>query len=441
MMDEFKKHERLKESKIGSIGLVPAHWQVVKIKYLLKERKERSSTGEEKLLMMSQKYGLVERSKFHAKKVVAESAIGNKMVYKDDLVFNKLKAHLGLFYKSKNEGVGIVSPDYAVYFGRDKVDVKYFEYLFRHPVFIGQFVSAATGIVDGLKRLYTNDLFNLYTLCPPRKEQKAILDFLNEKVFIINKYIKTKEKTITLLQERKAAIINQAVTKGLDPNVPMKDSGIEWLGEIPAYWEVKKIKYLVTILADMVSSKEIDDIYLSLEKIISWKGDYDLSLGEKDFESTVKRFKAGDVLFGRLRPYLAKVVVAESKGVCVGELLVLRPKKQILSVYLKYLFLNKEIINEIDSSTFGAKMPRAKWGDIGKIEVAIPDEIEQKRILNYFLAECSKIDLLIKNAKKEITLIKEYKESLIAATVTGKINVSTYKTETNYAQSTNNRLI
>ena len=155
MMGKFRKYERFKESNIGSIGQVPAHWQVVKIKYLLKERKERSSTGEEKLLMMSQKYGLVERAKFHDKKVVAESAVGNKMVYKGDLVFNKLKAHLGLFYKNKNEGIGIVSPDYAVYFGRDKVkvDVKYFEYLFRHPVFIGQFVSAATGIVDGLKRL------------------------------------------------------------------------------------------------------------------------------------------------------------------------------------------------------------------------------------------------------------------------------------------------
>ncbi|MBM7456615.1 type I restriction enzyme S subunit [Oceanisphaera litoralis] len=146
----------MKDSGVEWIGQIPEHWEVKRLKYVLKERSERSKTGEEPLFMVSQVHGLVVRADFHEKAAVAASNIDNKIVHKNDLVFNKLKAHLGVFFKSNIDYQGLVSPDYAVYKCEDYiVDSKYLELLFRHPSYIAQFVVRATGVVEGLIRLHS----------------------------------------------------------------------------------------------------------------------------------------------------------------------------------------------------------------------------------------------------------------------------------------------
>lgn len=204
---------QLKDSGVEWIGEIPEHWECKKLKFILNERNERSLTGCEPLFMMSQLYGLVLRSDYHEKAEVAESNVGNKMVYKNDLVFNKLKAHLGVFFKSEIEFTGLVSPDYAVYYANDLIeDVKFLELLFRHPIYIEQFIIRATGIVEGLIRLYTDDLFDLYIPLPPNKEQMEILEELQR---IVNRYeqLVLKEQTqIQKLKEYKTSLIDSAVT-------------------------------------------------------------------------------------------------------------------------------------------------------------------------------------------------------------------------------------
>jgi type I restriction enzyme S subunit len=167
----------MRDSGVEWIGEIPEHWEVKRLKYVLEERNDRSTTGEEPLFMVSQVHGLVVRADYHKKAEVAASSIDNKIVYENDLVFNKLKAHLGVFFKSTIEYEGIVSPDYAVYKSKGLIsDLKYLELLFRHQAYIGQFIIRATGIVEGLIRLYTGDLFDIAVPVPPEDELRELLE-------------------------------------------------------------------------------------------------------------------------------------------------------------------------------------------------------------------------------------------------------------------------
>jgi len=206
-------HIKLKNSGIDWIGEIPEHWEVKRIKYLLKERNERSEDGNEPILMMSQTHGLVIRSEYHEKVEVAQSTVGNKIVYTNDMVFNKLKAHLGVFFKSTIPFKGIVSPDYAVYYSNGLIsDIKFLEVLFRHPAYIGQFICKATGIVEGLIRLYTGDLFAIKVSVPPKNEQTEILNYIEAQCTKIDQAISLQTQQIEGLKEYKSTLIDSAVT-------------------------------------------------------------------------------------------------------------------------------------------------------------------------------------------------------------------------------------
>lgn len=203
----------MKESGVEWIRKIPKHWEVKRLKFVLEERNERSKTGEEPLLMMSQVHGLVVRADYNEKAEVAASNIDNKIVYENDLVFNKLKAHLGVFFKSNIPFKGIVSPDYAVYKCKAHiVDAKYLEFLFRHPSYIEQFIIRATGIVEGLIRLYTSDLFDIAVPVAPSEEQIEILNHIDVRGKEIDQIISIQQLQIDKLKEYKTSLINSAVT-------------------------------------------------------------------------------------------------------------------------------------------------------------------------------------------------------------------------------------
>lgn len=203
----------MKNSGVAWIGKIPEHWQVKRLKFVLDERSERSLTGEEPLFMVSQQYGLVVRADYHEKAVVAASNIDSKIVYKNDLVFNKLKAHLGVFFKSNIDFKGIVSPDYAVYKIKDYIsNTKILELLFRNPLYIEQFTIRATGIVEGLIRLYTSDLFDISIPIAPKEEQLEILAHIEKMSVLFDKAIEIHREQCENLKEYKTTLINSAVT-------------------------------------------------------------------------------------------------------------------------------------------------------------------------------------------------------------------------------------
>jgi restriction endonuclease S subunit len=296
--------------------------------------------------------------------------------------------------------------------------IKFFYYwlIYRRPMLI----SLSTG--GGQPNLSQDDLKSLRVPLPSTSEQQAITDFLDRETTRLDELIAKKQKLIELLQEQRTALITHTVTKGLTPDAPKKYGGVEWLGEIPTHWEVNRLKWGVSLINDKVENGETDTSYLGLENVESWTG----RIIESDFrpeqEGASNSFRKDDVLFGKLRPYLAKAVHAQYHGICTSELMVLRPQKYYPR-YLFYYMLSRNTVNIIDSSTYGVKMPRANWQFIGNLPTPLPSLREQQAIADFLDKETSRIDNLVSRINQAVEKLQEYRSALITAAVTGKMDV------------------
>lgn len=200
----------MKDSGIEWIGTYPEDWTLTKVKWLLNERNERSEDGSEEPLSMSQKYGLIPTKEMDTIPNMASSFVGAKITHVGDLIFNKLKAHLGVFAVSRYNG--LVSPDYAVYYKTERADMRYLEYLFKTPQYILEFRKRSTGVGAGLTRLYTGDLFAMYSASPSLEEQQEIAVYLDKKCIEIDSLIDSKERFIKELESYKKSLIYEYVT-------------------------------------------------------------------------------------------------------------------------------------------------------------------------------------------------------------------------------------
>ncbi len=208
----------------------------------------------------------------------------------------------------------------------------------------------------------------------------------------------------------------------------MKDSGVEWLGEVPEHWIVERLKSSVANIVEQNTERRQRDIYLALENVESWMGRLRSADLEAPPDSQLKRFESGDVLFGKLRPYLAKVTCPAISGLCVGEFLVLRPhNSKFASRYVEQLLRSKPVIDIVDSSTYGAKMPRADWTFIGSMAVVRPSLPEQTAIVRFLDHADRRIRRYIRAKQKLIALLEEQKKAIIHQAVTGQIDVQTGK--------------
>ncbi|HCH5773751.1 TPA: restriction endonuclease subunit S [Vibrio parahaemolyticus] len=421
MIEQMPKYESYKNSGVEWLGELPSHWSAKRLKFLLEERSERSLFGNEPLLMMSQKYGLVVRADFHDKSETSETNVNNKIVHKNDLVFNKLKAHLGVFYKSEIDFQGSVSPDYAVYKSRKRneiCDLKFLELLFRHPAYIQQFVVRATGIVEGLIRLYTSDLFDIHVPLPPVNEQKSILDFLAAKTLQINEVITIKQKQIELLKERKQIIIQQAVTQGLNPDAPMKDSNVVSIGQIPKHWKLMSLRYAFEFKNNMrVPLSAIDRgnmqgkyPYYGASGIIDYVDDYIFD------EELILIAEDGANLLSKSTPL---AFVASGKYWVNNHAHIIKPK----FVGFKYW---AELLSCLDYTIFisGAAQPKLTRDRLGSVKLPVPPEDEILEIVDFIESIIPPIDSEIELSTRQIEKLKEYKAVLINDAVTGKIKVT-----------------
>lgn len=429
----YAKYESYKDSGVDWLREIPEHWQLKRLKYVLAERNERSKTGEEPLFMVSQKYGLVVRADYHDKAEIAQSNIDNKIVYKNDLVFNKLKPHLGVFYKSEIDFKGLVSPDYAVYKVKNYIyDMKYLELLFRNPKYIEQFIIRATGIVEGLIRLYTTELFELPVMIPPREEQEKILNFLHGKTAQIDQAIALKQQQIEKLNEYKQIVIQNAVTKGLNPNVPMKNSGVDWIGDIPEHWEVKKNTHLFNKIGSGTTPTSSDLSYYDSGDI-NWlqtgdlNNDYIVATSRKINQKAMSKFSS-------LKLYDENSLVIAMYGATIGKVGLLKIKSTtnqaccVLGnsdkVFMKYIFYVMQFAkNHLISNSYGGGQPNINQDMIKNLRIPYPNLQEQEKIANYLDDLNEKIYKTSKGYQTQIDRLKEYKNILINQAVTGKIKI------------------
>ena len=409
----MRHYPEYKESGVEWIGEIPAHWEIGKIKHIATFVSQKS-TPETDAIKISPENVESETGKVLDPYSSYDSA-GVKF-QAGDVLFNKLRVYL-----SK-----VVFTEYSGYSLGEMIVIKPSlqgsgKHLF-YLMLSCRFIEYCNSISEGVKmpRTDVDDILNAQIPLALYEEQTQIVNFLDRKTRQIDELIRIKEQQIELLKEQRTVLINQAVTKGLDPNVEMKPSGMEWIGEMPVHWEIGKIKHIATFVSEK-STPETSAIKISPENVESETGrvlDFCSS-----YDSVGVKFQAGDVLFNKLRVYLSKVVFAKYGGYSLGEMIVIRPSLQRMAKYLFYLMLSSRFIEYCNAISYGVKMPRTAVDDILDAQIPMTSDQEQIQIANFLDHKTEQIDELIAAEGRKIELLKEYRQSLISEAVTGKIDV------------------
>lgn len=421
----MKKYDSYKDSGIDWIGEIPKHWEVSSVKFLSKIQNGStpSSSVEEYWngdvnWVTTDDLGKLKRKEItKTKRTISQlgyESCGTTVAPIGSIVISTRApiGHIGILKieACSNQGCKTIIPT--------KINSNFCYYYFLKS----KEILESLGQGSTFKELPTPTLKDFKVVFPNLDEQNLISNYLDHKTTQIDNLISKKQQFINLLQEERIAVINQAVTKGLDSNVKMKDSGIEWLGEIPKHWEVKKLKYICKLITKKATDKP--DYVLALENIKSWSGEIIGNPYENKMEGDAILFEENDVLFSKLRPYLSKVSKTIRNGGCVGELLVLRAEKTVSPDFLYQRLSSEMIITIVDGSTYGTKMPRASWDKfISDLCVGLPPIKEQIEIANYLNNKIFEIGIVISKSQQEIELLNEYKTALISEVVTGKVDV------------------
>ena len=422
----MNKYDSYKPSGVKWLGEIPSHWEVVKSKYLWKESFSISENGNEELLSVSQYDGIIP-AKGDSR---SESLKGYKIVSENDLVINIMLAWMGGLGVSKYDG--IVSPAYCVYKLTKDSNPKYLHYLYKTPLYLAEFARHSSGVIPSRWRMYTDDFGQVVSLLPPRKEQDAIVEYLDEKMAKIDAAIAQQQKMIDLLNERKQIIINRAVAKGLNPNAKMKDSGVEWIGEVPEHWEVRKLKYLLNaslMYGANESAESEDESYPRYIRITDI--DEDGNLRPDTFRSLPPTkaepylLKKGDLLFARSGATAGKTYLfnEDIKACFAGYLIKASLKGTLLPEYLNYYTKSGIYDNWKKSIFIQATIPNIGAEKYANLQITLPSIKEQKDIVKHLDVETDKINQVVRNCQKQISLLQERKQIVINEVVTGKAKV------------------
>ncbi|MBC6431568.1 restriction endonuclease subunit S [Nostoc sp. HG1] len=422
-----------KEDKLPGIKEIPTHWGVVRNSLLFKEVSETGYGNLELLSILSDK-GIVKQSETGRKERAPEDRSSYKRILKGDIGYNLMNAFSGSIGFSNHDG--IISPAYAVCRPKIEIDGNYFHYLFRTNLYLTEFDRNAYGIMYERNRLYFENFKKIYVPCPPIDEQKQIARFLDRKLEQIGHFISNKQRLIELLKEQKTAIVNRAVTKGLNPDAPMKPSGIEWLGDIPAHWEIIKLGRLCNVTK--LTGFEYTKLWRTDPngEIIALRGlniknnrlllDDDVETISAELSNQLKRSKlfAGDIVFpctGTLGH--GALIEEDSKYHLNQNIAKITPSENINPNFLLYMLCCSGMQYQINRLNYSGLQPVLLIGTIRNLILQIPPKIEQYHIVNSLNTTTEKINLAIAKTEKEIELIQEYRTTLISDAVTGKIDV------------------
>lgn len=404
-----------KDSGVDWLGDVPEAWHIKRLGSYFIERRTKVSDKDYPALSVT-KMGILSQLENAAK---TNDGDNRKLVKKGDFVINSRSDRKGSSGVSNLDGsVSLINIVLQPKF----INPQFTNYLLKNYSFVEEFYRIGHGIVADLWTTRYEDMKNIFLSIPSQKEQITIVDFLDKKTTQIDQAISIKQKQIELLKERQQIIIQQAVTKGLDPNVPMKDSGIEWIGMIPEHWEIKKLKYVLQLTNKKQLSLNSELLYIGMENIESGTGEFIETNSET--EGLANYFEANQLLFGKLRPYLAKVYKTRTIGLCSTEFLVYKCPDNLCIDFYHCFLISPEFIKVINASTYGSKMPRANSDFIGNQMILVPPLKEQIEINQYVNKNKNNIKQLIIIYQQQIEKLKEYKTTLIDSAVTGKIKIT-----------------
>lgn len=387
----MEKYSEYKDSGVQWLGKIPKHWDIIKAKYLWNEVFSFSENGSENLLSVSQ-YDGVTQAKNESR---SESLKGYKKVAKDDLVINIMLAWMGGLGVSEYNG--IVSPAYCVYRLKKAANPKFMHYLYKTPIYLAEFARHSTGVIPSRWRMYTDDFGQVLTLVPPIDEQDMIVSYLDKVTSKIDEAIAQQQKMIDLLNERKQIIINNAVTKGLNPDVPMKDSGVDWIGEIPEHWEVMKTLFTLSMpITDGPHETPLlyeDGIpFVSAEAVSMGNGGINFNhirgyISKTFYDECCKKYtpQRYDIYMIKSGATTGKVAIVETdvKFTIWSPLAVFRCNQQIMNPYYLFFVLQSKFYQlQVQLGWSYGTQQNIGMRTLEKLKVTVPPVCEQVMIAN-----------------------------------------------------------
>ena len=442
-------YESYKPSGIDWLGDIPSHWEVKQLKYLVADKKNAIKTGPFGSQMKND--DLVENGEYkvYTQRNVLDRDFDKGTDFISEEKFRDLKefevfAGDVLFTTRGTIGQAAIVPNEIQRGVLHPCVIKMAPDIQRlDPNWLLTFVNDTAYFVENvllesnstvIEVIYSGTLKEVVIPVPPLGEQRTIYNYIHRKTAQIDDLVARKEQLLALLQQKRQAIINEAVTRGLDANAPKKDSGIEWLGEIPAHWEVKKLKHVASVnptKKNFISTEESQVVFLPMEKV-SEKGILTQDLRKKvgEVEGGLTYFERNDILIAKITPCFEN-----GKGALLDNLVtdygfgstefhVVRAEERIASKFIFYL-TKGDSFNQIGEAfmTGSAGQKRVPTSFVENFPVALPPFQEQSTIISYLDERMRSIDQAVSEIKTQLTYFKTYRQSLISEVVTGKVDV------------------
>lgn len=432
VLDKIKveKYSSYKNSGAEWLGDIPTHWNTLSNKNIFKLKKNQVGKKSSDYVLLSLTLnGVIKRDMENPQGKFPAEFNTYQEVKKGDFIFCLFDVEETPRCVGLSDFDGMITGAYTVMEPYDNFDRNFLYYFNLNLDADKRMKPLYTGLRNTISK---ENFFSFKTFVPPLLEQTSIAAFLDRKTALIDQAIDIKQKQIELLKERRQILIHKAVTRGLNPNVKMKDSGVEWIGEIPEGWEVKRLKDVCLININSLPEntsynlefKYVDIGSVTLESGINNTEDYTFG----NAPSRARRIaKNGDTIISTVRTYLKAIDFIDevkSKYVYSTGFAVLQPKEFMYPEFLGYFVLSDAFTEQVTVNSKGMSYPAINSTDIGRLTVVHCKFEDQKQIVAYIKITTSKIDTAISLKEQEIEKLKEYKGTLINSAVTGKIKVS-----------------
>ena len=420
-------YEDYQDVNISWCAEIPAHWNTQPIRNLFTEsrRKNTGAKNTDYLSLMANRGIIPYSEKGDVGNKMPADLSGCKIVEVDDFVLNSMNFGIGSFGVSSLGGV--CSSVYVILKADNPISIRYYEKIFQHPQFQTFSQSLGNGILAHRCAIGWDELKNAHFPVPPDDEIEAIAAFLDDKCAKIDEAVGIKEAQIKLLAERRQILIQQAVTRGLNPD-PMKDSGIDWIGQIPAHWDAVPLKRLFHERNERTKTGEETLLSLRMvEGLVPHDNVSDKAISNADLVD-YKKVYPSQMVMNRMRASIGLFGIVEQPGLVSPDYAIFDIRHDLFGPFYLSMFKTDEMGTRFRVSSRGlgtgsSGFMRLYTDDFGSISVPVPTRAEQQEIVKHINAVTEKINGAISLKRSQITALKEYKTSLINAAVTGKIKV------------------
>ena len=428
MIEGLKPYPEYKDSGQLWLGDVSLHWAPLPNRALFDEVKDKNHPDAE-MLSVTIKRGILPQKELLAGTSKKDSSNSNKSAYKllcpGDIAYNKMRAWQGAFGRSDYRG--IISPAYVVIRPREDASSRFFHHLYRTPTFAKEAERWSYGIASDMWSLRPEHFKVIGSVLPPPEEQAAIVRFLNHANRKIDRFIHTKRKLIALLNGQRQSIIHRAVTQGISPDVPMKPSGVDWLGDIPKHWDVLRAKYLFREIDERSKTGKEEMLSVSHITGVTPRSEKNITMFKAASNIGHKVCRPGDLAINTMWAWMAALGFSNHLGVISPAYAVYRQQKpeRLLSSYGDLLLRTETYKANYLSRSTGIRASRLRLypEQFLRIPILVPPKSEQEAIVHQLEGETRTLDAGIDRASREIKFMQEFRTRLTADIVTGKLDV------------------